>query len=106
MKRIIFTLLYSSGQFVLSRNFRIQNIGDIDWLLKNYNLGEVTKGIDEIFVLFKPLAIAKLSKVPLTLATISGATLVSFHSSTGGSNSISPIQLNTKNGFKFSVFVA
>ena len=51
MKRIIFTLLYSSGKFVLSRNFRIQNIGDINWLLKNYNLGEVTKGIDEILLI-------------------------------------------------------
>ena len=57
-------------------------------------------------MLSKPALMAKLSKVPFTLATISGATLVSFHSSTGGSNSISPIQLNTKNGFKFSVFVA
>lgn len=51
MKRIIFTLLYSSGQFVLSRNFRIQNIGDINWLLKNYNFEEVTKGIDEILLI-------------------------------------------------------
>ena len=63
-------------------------------------------GISETLVLSKPAFIAKLSKVPLTLATISGATLVSFHSSTGGSNSISPIQSNTKNGFKFSVLVA
>lgn len=51
MKRIIFTLLYSSGQFVLSRNFRTQNIGNIDWILKNYNLSEVTKGLDEILIL-------------------------------------------------------
>ena len=47
-----------------------------------------------------------LSKVPLTFTTNSGAVLVSFHSSTGGSKSISPIQSNIKNGFKFSVFVA
>jgi len=47
-----------------------------------------------------------LSNVPLTLTTISGATLVSFHSSTGGSNSILPTQSNTRNGFKFSVPVA
>ena len=36
-KRIIFTLLYNSGQFSLSRNFRLQSIGDSDWLQKNYN---------------------------------------------------------------------
>jgi len=51
VKRIIFTLLYNSGQFVLSRNFRTQNIGDINWILKNYNLSEITKGIDEILIL-------------------------------------------------------
>ena len=51
MKRIIFTLLYNAGQFVLSRNFRNQNIGDINWILKNYNLREITKGIDEILIL-------------------------------------------------------
>ena len=44
-------MLYNSGQFVLSRNFRTQNIGDINWILKNYNLREITKGIDEILIL-------------------------------------------------------
>jgi hypothetical protein len=63
-------------------------------------------GISEILVLSKPALIAKLSNVPFTLTTISGATLVSFHSSTGGSKSMSPIQLNIKNGFKFSVLEA
>ena len=71
-----------------------------------HSFHSVPNGISEILVLSKPLLIAKLSKVPFTFTTISGATLVSFHSSTGGSKSISPIQLNTKNGFKFSVLVA
>ena len=71
-----------------------------------HSFHSVPTGISEILVLSKPLLIAKLSKVAFTLATISGATLVSFHSSTGGSNSISPIQLNIKKGFKFSVLEA
>ena len=57
-------------------------------------------------VLFNPALIAKLSKVPFTLTTNSGARSVSFHSSNGGFNSIEPIQSKIKNGFKFSVFVA
>ena len=73
----------------------------VHWSCHSFH--SVPTGISEILVLSKPLLIAKLSNVPLTLATISGATLVSFHSSTGGSNSISPIQLNIKKGFKFSV---
>ena len=71
-----------------------------------HSFHSVPTGISEMLVLSKPALIAKLSKVPLTLTTISGALLVSFHSSTGGSNSISPIQLNIKNGFKFSVLEA
>ncbi len=50
-KRIIFTLLYSDQQFLLSRNFKIQKIGDINWLKKNYNFSEIAKAIDELVIL-------------------------------------------------------
>ena len=36
-KRLIFTLLFDSGKFVLSRNFSLQHVGDLDWLLRNYD---------------------------------------------------------------------
>ena len=49
-KRIIFTLLYNSGQFSLSRNFRLQSIGDSDWLQKNYNFDNVSFHIDELLI--------------------------------------------------------
>ncbi len=49
-KRIIFTLLYSSGMFVLSRNFRLQSIGDFNWLKKNYNFDNVSFHIDELLI--------------------------------------------------------
>ena len=39
-KRVIFTLLYDSGSFMLSRNFRLQKVGDIQWLKKNYNFSK------------------------------------------------------------------
>jgi cyclase len=50
-KRIIFTLLYNDGNFMLSRNFRLQNVGDLSWLQKNYNFSEVAFSIDELIIL-------------------------------------------------------
>ena len=50
-KRIIFTLLFSNGFFVLSRNFHIQKIGTLSWLKKNYNFLKITKAIDELIIL-------------------------------------------------------
>ena len=50
-KRIIFTLLYDNGQFMLSRNFRLQKVGDIGWLEKNYNFSHIAFSIDELIVL-------------------------------------------------------
>ncbi len=51
MKRIIFALLYRNGSYVLSRNFRLQRIGDIGWVLENYGILEVSQGIDELMIL-------------------------------------------------------
>ena len=51
MKRVIFCLLYNDGQFVLSRNFRQQRVGDINWVLNNYDLLNVSCGVDEIAIL-------------------------------------------------------
>lgn len=50
-KRLIFTLLYEDGHFVLSRNFRTQKVGNIRWLEKNYNFSKVAFFIDELIVL-------------------------------------------------------
>lgn len=50
-KRIIFTLLYDSGSFMLSRNFRLQRVGNIDWLQRHYNFAHVSFFIDELIVL-------------------------------------------------------
>ena len=50
-KRLIFTLLYNDGNFVLSRNFRLQKVGNLDWLKKNYNFSKIAFSIDELIVL-------------------------------------------------------
>jgi cyclase len=50
-KRLIFTLLFDGGSFVLSRNFRPQKVGDLNWLLENYNFSKVAFYIDELIIL-------------------------------------------------------
>lgn len=50
-KRIIFTLLFDNGQFMLSRNFRLQKVGNLGWLQRNYNFAQVAFFIDELIVL-------------------------------------------------------
>jgi cyclase len=50
-KRLIFTLLFDGAGFVLSRNFRLQRVGDLSWLQKNYNFENTARSIDELIVL-------------------------------------------------------
>ena len=50
-KRLIFTLLYEDGNFMLSRNFRLQNVGNLNWLEKNYDFSKISYSIDELIVL-------------------------------------------------------
>lgn len=50
-RRLIFTLLYDSGHFMLSRNFRLQQVGDIGWLERNYDFRVTATSIDELIVL-------------------------------------------------------
>lgn len=50
-KRVIFTLLYANGNFMLSRNFRLQKVGDLHWLQKNYNFAQTAFSIDELIIL-------------------------------------------------------
>lgn len=50
-KRLVFTLLYSNGSFMLSRNFRLQRIGDLNWLQRNYLFSKIAAAIDELIVI-------------------------------------------------------
>ena len=50
-KRFIFVLLWDSGHFCLSRNFRLQHVGDLDWLLQSYSFATMADSIDELFLL-------------------------------------------------------
>jgi cyclase len=50
-KRIIFTLLYDNGHFMLSRNFGLQRVGNLAWLKKNYDFSHISFFIDELILL-------------------------------------------------------
>jgi cyclase len=49
--RLIFTLLYAKGRFHLSRNFDLQAVGDLTWLLQNYEFESIARAIDELIIL-------------------------------------------------------
>lgn len=50
-KRLIFTLLFDNGHYMLSRNFRLQRVGDLEWLKKNYVFSRIAFTIDELVIL-------------------------------------------------------
>ena len=49
-KRLIFGLIYADGAFMQSRNFRLQRVGDINWLEKNYGFQKISFSLDELIV--------------------------------------------------------
>lgn len=49
--RLIFTLLYNDRKYMLSRNFRIQAVGNLDWLKEYYNFNSIAFSIDELILL-------------------------------------------------------
>jgi len=50
-RRVVFTLLWDRGHFMLSRNFRLQKVGDLKWLSQNYNFPRISTALDELVVL-------------------------------------------------------
>lgn len=50
-KRLVFALLWKNGKFCLSRNFKLQQAGDLMWIEKNYNFKVIAFSIDELVVL-------------------------------------------------------
>lgn len=50
-KRLIFALYYDAGAFYLSRNFRLQRVGDVRWLMDKFRFKSIGKFIDEIVIL-------------------------------------------------------
>lgn len=50
MKRIILGLLFDGKDFYLSRNFRLQRLGDMSWLRTNFQIFDLASQVDEIAI--------------------------------------------------------
>lgn len=50
-KRIIFSLIYSDGFFNQSRNFRLQRVGNENWLNNNYKFSKIAHSLDELILI-------------------------------------------------------
>jgi cyclase len=50
-KRIIFSLIYADGYFNQSRNFRLQKVGDLNWLENNYGFAKIAYSLDELIII-------------------------------------------------------
>src|SRR3990167_6876412 len=70
-KRMIFTLIYNQDFFMQSRNFRLQKVGDITWLEKNYQFQKISFSIDELIVLNASREIKSINDFATTLNRLS-----------------------------------
>lgn len=69
-KRIIFSLIYSDGFFNQSRNFRLQKVGNLRWLEKNYKFQDVSRSLDELIVINASKVDKNIEKFAITLETL------------------------------------
>lgn len=49
--RLCFTLLFADGYFNVSRNFNLQQVGNLAWLVENYEFDSIARAIDELIIL-------------------------------------------------------
>jgi cyclase len=50
-QRLIFSLYFNHGQYCLSRNFSLQKVGGVEWLIDKFQIEQVTDAIDELVIL-------------------------------------------------------
>ena len=50
-KRLIFVLLYNDGFYCQSRNFNLQKVGKLQWLLDSYEFSRIAEYLDELVVI-------------------------------------------------------
>jgi cyclase len=60
--RLIFALLLNNGTYMLSRNFKLQHVGDLKWLKEHYDFNALALSIDELVV----LNVARSDKTSIT----------------------------------------
>ena len=96
-KRIIFSLIYSDGFFNQSRNFRLQKVGNEDWLENNYKFSKVAHSLDELILIDATKTNKNINKFSNTLSKIVENVFIPICAG-GGIRSMQDAQLLFKNG--------
>jgi cyclase len=96
-KRLIFTLLYENGFFVLSRNFSLQKAGDLDWLKDFYDFNSICFSIDELIILDVSRGIRDRTRFSNVLQEISRGCFMPIAAG-GGIRSVEDVSLLLKSG--------
>lgn len=96
-KRIIFTLIYSNGNFMQSRNFRLQKVGNLHWLEKNYKFQSIAFALDELIVLNANRFEKNIADFALTISKLVNNVFIPIAAG-GGIKSLEDAELLFKNG--------
>jgi cyclase len=96
-KRIIFTLIYSDNYFMQSRNFRLQKVGNLDWLKKNYKFQKIAFSLDELIILNASKSEKNITDFAKTISNIVNEVFIPIAAG-GGIRSIEDAELLFKSG--------
>jgi cyclase len=96
-KRIIFTLIYGDDFFHQSRNFRLQKVGNLRWLEKNYKFQKIAFSLDELIILNASKEKKDIQKFAHTLSQLVDDVFIPIAAG-GGIRSIEDAKLLFDNG--------
>lgn len=96
-KRIIFSLIYDSGFFNQSRNFRLQKVGNINWLERNYKFKDIAFCLDELIVLNASKSDKDIKKFAKTLERLVDNVFIPIAAG-GGINTLEDAKILFANG--------
>lgn len=69
-KRIIFSLIHSEGYFNQSRNFRLQKVGNLSWLEKNYKFKDIASSLDELIIIDATKSVKSISDFAIIVSDL------------------------------------
>jgi len=96
-KRIIFTLIYSNGYFMQSRNFRLQKVGNLNWFEKNYKFQKIAFSLDELIVLNASKEVKSIEEFSKTVSELVNDVFIPIAAG-GGIRSIEDAELLFNSG--------
>ena len=96
-KRIIFTLIYADNYFNQSRNFRLQKVGNENWLENNYKFSKIAHALDELILIDASKSTRNIQQFSSILSNIVNNVFIPICAG-GGINKFSDAEYLFKNG--------